>query len=89
MPLVMDPRTKDAEQWLASLPPEPVVVRFGTRMAVTQLEDRIAQVDDLMSIASASQVAPARLDALRQERGRLVKSLAQVRYAETLAADLR
>jgi hypothetical protein len=89
LPVVMDPRTRDAERWLASLPPEPVVVRFGTRMAVTQLEDRIAQVDDLMSIASANEVAPGRLDALRQERSRLVKSLAQVRYAETLAADLR
>ncbi len=89
LPVSTDSRTQDAEQWLASLPPEPVVVRFGTRMAVTQLEDRIAQVDDLLSIASASQVAPGRLDALRQERGRLVKSLAQVRYAETLAADIR
>ena len=87
-PRVVDPHVKAAERWLASLPPEPVIVRFGTRVAVNELEDRIAQVDDLLSVANTNQGQPGPLEALQQERGRLVKSLAQVRYAETFAADI-
>ncbi len=82
-----DWRTEDAERWLASLPPEPVIVRFGTRVAVTRLEDRIAQVDDLLTAANVEDAQPARVAELRQERGLLVNSLAQVRYAEALAAN--
>jgi hypothetical protein len=82
-----DSHVKSAEHWLASLPPEPIIVKFGTRAAVTGLEDRIAQLDDLMTAANARHVQPARLSALQQERGRLVDSLVQVRYAEALAAE--
>ena len=82
-----DARTQATERWLASLPSEPVIVRFGTRVAVTSLEDRIAQVDDLLTAANFENPQPARLAALQQERGRLVNSLAQVRYAEALAAN--
>jgi hypothetical protein len=84
---VADARAQAAERWLASLPSEPVIVRFGTRVAVSSLEDRIAQVDDLLTAANFGDVQPARLAALQQERGRLVSSLAQVRYAEALAAN--
>ena len=84
---IADARTQATERWLASLPSEPVIVRFGTRVAVTSLEDRIAQVDDLLTAANFGDVQPARLAALQQERGRLVNSLAQVRYAEALAAN--
>jgi hypothetical protein len=73
------------ERWLASLPSEPSLMRVGNRAAVTGLEDRIAQVDDLLSAARAAQATPARLGALQQERARLVGALVQVRYAETLA----
>jgi len=88
-PAVMNPVSDSmaAERWLASLPPEPVIVRFGTRVAVTSLEDRIAQVDDLLTAANFEAVQPASVAALREERGVLVKSLAQVRYAEALAAN--
>lgn len=85
--VVADARTQATERWLASLPSEPVIVRFGTRVAVTSLEDRIAQVDDLLTTANFERAQPARLVALQQERGRLVNSLAQVRYAEALAAN--
>ena len=78
-------RADAMERWLASLPREPAVARVGNRAAVTGLEDRIAQVDDLLSAARASQATPARLAALQQERTRLVGALVQVRYAETLA----
>jgi hypothetical protein len=77
--------TERLERWLASLPEEPAVIRVGTRAAVTGLEDRIAEVDDLLSAEGTEPVQPARLAALQRERTRLVRTLAQVRYAETLA----
>ena len=83
----VDARTQAAERWLASAPPEPVIVRFGTRVAVTRLEDRIAQVDDLLTAAKLENVQPARVAALQKERGLLVNSLVQVRYAEALMAN--
>ena len=43
------PSAGTAERWLASLPSEPAMVRVGTRAAVMGLEDRIAQVDDLLT----------------------------------------
>jgi hypothetical protein len=72
------------ERWLATLPNEPAVVQVGTRAAVTGLEDRIAQVDDLLNAARVAQPPPGRLLALQQERTRLVGTLVQVRYAEEL-----
>lgn len=85
----VDARADAAEQWLASLPDEPVVVHVGTRAAVAGLEDRIAQVDDLLSAARVEGAQPARLSALEVQRARLVSSLVQVRYAETLVAGTR
>lgn len=85
----VDSRADAAERWLASLPDEPVVVHVGTRAAVAGLEDRIAQVDDLLSAARVEGTQPARLSALEQQRARLVNSLVQVRYAETLVAESR
>ena len=85
----IDARADAAERWLASLPDEPVVVHVGTRAAVAGLEDRIAQVDDLLSAARVEGAQPARLSALEQQRARLVSSLVQVRYAETLVAESR
>jgi len=78
-------RTQMLERWLASLPDEPALVRVGDRVAVTGLEDRLAEVDDLLSAEGADQARPVRLQVLQQERRRLVSSLAQVRYAQTLA----
>jgi hypothetical protein len=77
---------REIEDWLASLPREPVVVRVGTRAAVARLEDRIAQVDDILTVGRLDGEQPDRLVALQQERNRLVGSLAQVRYAEFVAA---
>jgi hypothetical protein len=85
VPAAAGARAELMEQWLASLPREPAVVRVGTRVAVMGLEDRIAQVDDLLSAARVEQAQPARLAALQQERTRLVGTLLEVRYAETLA----
>jgi len=81
-------RSVAAERWLAAQPAEPVIVRVGTRAAVTNLEDRIAWADDTLSSMRAEGGEAERARALQYERDRLVSSLAQVRYAETLAADL-
>jgi hypothetical protein len=78
-------RIEMLERWLATLPDEPALVRVGTRAAVTGLEDRLAEVDDLLTAERIDEARPAQLLALQQERRRLVSSLAQVRYAETLA----
>jgi hypothetical protein len=81
-------RSAASERWLAALPEEPVIVRVGTRAAVTNLEDRIAWVDDTLTSMRAQGGEGARASALQYERNRLINSLAQVRYAEVLAADL-
>lgn len=79
-------RTRAIEGWLAGLPHDPVVVRVGTHVAVTSLQDQIAELDDLMSAERVAGAQPARLDSLEQQRAQLVSSLAQLRYAEMLAS---
>lgn len=85
----VDLRASAGERWLASLPSEPAVVRVGTRAAVTGLEDQIAQLDDFLSAARLEGVQPAKLAAAEEHRALLVKSLVQVRYAETLVSTSR
>ena len=88
-PASVDSRADAAERWLVSLPSEPVVVRVGTRAAVAGLEDRIAQIDDFLSAARVEGTQPAKLVAVEEQRARLVNSLVQVRYAETLVSQSR
>ena len=85
----VDSRVAAEERWLVSLPSEPIVVRVGTRAAVAGLEDRIAQLDDFLSAARVEGTQPAKLVAVEEQRARLVNSLVQVRYAETLASQSR
>ena len=83
------PRLSDAsstsEHWLANLPAEPVIVRVGTQLSVTDLEDRIAAVDDLLTAARLQREPDVPLKTLQYERTQLVDSLAQVRYAQSVA----
>jgi aryl-alcohol dehydrogenase-like predicted oxidoreductase len=79
-------RARASRQWLARQPAEPAVVRVGPRLAVANLEDRIAWLDDALTDEQLDDVPSTHVSALQQERARLVNSLAQVRYAETLAA---
>ncbi len=76
-----------AREWLAQHPAEPAVVRAGPRLAVANLEDRIAWFDDALTDERLGGANPAQLKVLQTERARLVSSLAQVRYAEVLVAD--
>lgn len=80
------PNSRQIEFWLHSLPHEPAVVRVGTRAAVAGLEDRIAQVDDLLTAERLEGAGRDRVAALQKERATLVRSLAQVRYAEVVAS---
>ena len=73
---------------MAALPAEPVIVRVDTRAAVTNLEDRIAWIDDALTSIRAEGGEADRAHALQSERDRLIGTLVQVRYAETLVADL-
>lgn len=86
---VPEARVDAAERWLNSLPNEPVVVHVGTRATVAGLEDRIAQLDDVLSEARVEGAQPAKLVALEEHRARLVNSLVQVRYAEALVSASR
>ena len=88
-PALMPARPEVLEHWLASLPSDPALVRVGARAAVSGLEDRIAQLDDQLSTARLEPAQAGRLDALQQERTRLMGALVQVRYAETLADAAR
>jgi hypothetical protein len=63
------------------------MVRVGAYATVVGLEDRIAQLDDLLTTARAEGVQPSSLSPLEAQRARLVSSLAQVRFAETLVAN--
>jgi hypothetical protein len=76
------------ERLLAAQPRERAIVRVSTRLAVTDLEDRIASVDDQLNAARLEQARTARVRALQRERTRLMDSLVQVRYADMLAAEL-
>lgn len=79
-------RTRAIEGWLAGLPHDHVIVRVGTHAAVSSLQDQIAALDDLMSAERLAGAHPSRLDVLERQRAQLVSSLAQLQYAEMLAA---
>ena len=78
--------TRALEGWLADLPHNRVIVRVGTRAAVTSLQDQIAALDDLMSTERVRDAQPSRIEALERQREQLISSLAQVQYAEMLAS---
>lgn len=83
---VSQQRTRAIEVWLAGLPHDPAVVRVGTHVAVTSLQDQIAALDELMSAERIADAGPSRIGDLERRRAQLVSSLAQLRYAELLAS---
>jgi hypothetical protein len=80
-------QAQQTREWLARQPAEPALVRVGPRIAVANLEDRIAWFDAALTDEHLQGVNADHVKVLQQERARLVSSLAQVRYAEALAAD--
>lgn len=69
------------EMLLASLP-EMRVMRGSTAFTVSQLEDRLAFVDDRLSRITLEPNAPEHAERLWRERVELMNSLVQVRYAD-------
>ena len=77
----------DAESWLNDHPRR-ALVRVPAQMAVTELEDQIATMDDQLNAVRLSQTPAPQLAVLQRDRAQLVESLAQVRYAQNLVAGL-
>ncbi len=69
------------ESILAALP-ERHAMRGSTAFTVAELEDRLAQLDDRLSLISLEPNAPERADLLWRERVEVMNSLVQVRYAD-------
>ena len=69
------------EGLLAALP-ETRVMRGSTAFTVSQLEDRLAFVDDRLSRITLEPNAPEHAERLWRERVELMNSLVQVRYAD-------
>ncbi|MGH8143154.1 MAG: hypothetical protein ACREU2_11640 [Steroidobacteraceae bacterium] len=80
-------RADSAERWLADRPDDAALVQVSTHLAVDNLEDRIASMDDLLNVERLQHAHPARLRTLQLQRAQLVDSLAQVRYAEMLVEE--
>lgn len=79
--------TTNAENWLNNHPRQ-AVVQVPAQMAVTELEDQIATMDDQLNAVRLSQAHAQQLALLQRDRAQLVESLAQVRYAQNLVAGL-
>jgi hypothetical protein len=79
--------TVNAEFWLDTHP-QRALVRVPAQMAVTELEDQIATMDDQLNAVRISQPQAQQLALLLRDRAQLVESLAQVRYAQNLVAGL-
>ena len=79
--------TVDAENWLTAHPRQ-ALVRVPAQMVVSELEDQIATMDDQLNAVRLSQPHTEQLALLQRDRAQMVESLAQVRYAQNLAAGL-
>lgn len=79
--------TGNAERWL-NAQPRSAIVRVPTQMAVTELEDQIAAMDDQMNAVQLTQPHAQQVAVLQRDRAQLVESLAQVRYAQILVAGV-
>ncbi|MCS6948469.1 MAG: hypothetical protein NZM12_12725, partial [Steroidobacteraceae bacterium] len=75
-----------AAGWPPALADEPVVVRAAASGPATLLEDRIAWLDDSLTVAIESGGESALVGQLHAERARLLDTLVRVRYAEQVAA---
>lgn len=78
-------QSRQLETDLRSLPDEPRVVRASTVATISDLEDRIAAIDYQLNDRSVT-MTPADRELFWRERVRLMKSLLQLRYAQTQRA---
>ncbi|MBM5811160.1 MAG: hypothetical protein FJ191_04240 [Gammaproteobacteria bacterium] len=68
-------------EYLLAAMPEPGSMRGSTAFTVVVLEDRLAAIDDRLSVTVLEPHAPEAADQLWRERRELLDSLVQVRYA--------
>ena len=71
------------ESILATLP-ERHAMRGSTAFTVAEIEDRLALLDDRLSLVALEPNAPERAEQLWRERVELMHSLVQVRYADAV-----
>jgi hypothetical protein len=79
--------TVNAQRWLDTHP-QLALVHVPAQMAVTELEDQIATMDDQLNAVRLAQPPAQQLALLQRDRAQMVESLAQVRYAQNLATGL-
>jgi hypothetical protein len=79
--------TVDAEGWL-NAHPRRALVQVPAQMAVTELEDQIATMDDQLNAVRLSHPHAQQLALLQRDRAQMVESLAQVRYAQNLVTGM-
>jgi hypothetical protein len=79
--------TVNAEDWLTEHPRQ-ALVKVPAQMAVTELEDQIATIDDQLNAERLESAQAKQLTLLQRDRAQLVESLAQVRYAQNLISGM-
>jgi hypothetical protein len=83
----LDRSSEQLEVLLAALPPTRVG-RASTGLTTTMLEDRIAAVDERLSLPDGVSLPDATKEALKRQRVVLLASLVRVRYASSVAGSL-
>jgi len=78
-------QSSELESDLRSLPDEPRVTRASTMATISDIEDRIAAIDYQLNDPEVN-MTPGDRELFWRERVRLMKSLLQLRYAQTQRA---
>jgi hypothetical protein len=83
----LERRSSDLERLLAALPPTRTA-RASTGYTTTLLEDRIALVDERLSLPAAASLSPMVTAQLKRQRVVLLDSLVRVKYASAVTDSL-
>jgi hypothetical protein len=78
-------QSAELERALDTLPAPRAVMRAGTAGTIASLEDRIAQIDRELMVATAAGVDSGQQAPLWQDRVEVMNALLQVRYANSQA----
>jgi hypothetical protein len=78
-------QSAELERALFALPAPRAVMRAGTASTIASLEDRIAQIDQELTFATAAGVEGQGRAALWRDRVEVMNALVQVRYANSRA----
>lgn len=79
-------RSRELENDLRALPAQPQLVRAGTAVTISELEDQISQIDYRLNQPDL-RLSPQQSQAYWRERVRLMNSLVQLRYAQAQRAS--